>query len=46
MILFAATFGFGEEIGAIYAWERGEVLSMIKDNDEKSKMVTFVRTFS
>jgi hypothetical protein len=37
-----AAFGFGEQIGAIGAWENGEDLNMIKANDEKSKRIALV----
>ena len=39
-----AAFGFGEQIGAIGAWENGEDLNMIKANDEKSKIIALVKT--
>ena len=37
-----ASFGFGEEIGAVASWGRGEDLEMVKANDEKSKVIALV----
>ncbi|PMD40842.1 benzoate 4-monooxygenase cytochrome p450 [Hyaloscypha variabilis F] len=40
-----SAFGFGEQIGAIGAWENGEDLNMIKANDEKSKIIALCSSF-
>ncbi|KAE9367930.1 cytochrome P450 [Stipitochalara longipes BDJ] len=40
-----SAFGFGEQIGAIDAWEKGEDLNMIKANDEKSKIIALHSSF-
>ena len=40
--IFVAEFAFGEEIGAVQSWSRGEALDMIAVNDEKSKTIALV----
>lgn len=42
LISFTAAFGFGEDIGALAAWEQGEELNMVKANDQKSKKIALV----
>jgi hypothetical protein len=42
LIKILAAFGFGEDIGAIAAWTNGEVLAMVKENDEKSRIIPLV----
>ena len=39
---FTAAFGFGEEIGALAAWQSGKELDMVKENDEKSQYIAIV----
>ena len=40
-----AAFGFGVDIGAIAALAEGNEIDMVKENDEKSKSIAFVRVF-
>lgn len=42
LIFLIASFGFGQEIGAIVSWANGGQLEMVKANDERSKLIALV----
>lgn len=40
-----ASFGFGEDIGAIAAWGSGHDVNIIKENDDKAQIMALVCSF-